>query len=1106
MRYAIAISLLLTALLLLWLFIPTDSGISEISVTEEHQQKRQETSRLTTRDQSTEAMPAIDETFAVDFSDMVDAEVAAAANLSIHGYLYTHDPNIDVAGLTLSLVSQYAQEPDAASGRTRQKITDAEGRFEFDNLFQGTYQIHLKAQGLALSQNAFNFIMLQPDQETPEQALEVIAGGAISGVVFNKDTNEPIPGQYIAALLRTNTSPVPLPIYLSERSNVDGEYRIDHLPPGSFQMYHIDIKPQQLHLIPVEQFAHHVIMGETLGSRFEGQRPTAAQPIYADVKAGETTENVNVPVEVFPNASVSGIVLMPDMTPAANTNVTLQSIEQIPMPHSQAVTDAEGFFLFESVQTSHSYQITASKDNAQVFGVIEMLAETDIHGLELVLQIRGKISGVVVNPNDEPYAGLALWLSNTRLAIQDPIDSRTHVGSTITGEDGSFQWDMLEPGEYYLYVYNQHGNPIHAIAELATIKIAENESQEGLRLVFRPPASSIVGRVINTNREPVAVAQIFAKTQTTEVERQIWTMSSEQGNFILLAEEGYSYFITCNKSPFAIAERDQVYAGTKNLEIVMDDGLTLRGQVLNARTGEPITNYKLHASSLHNPRTTTGLGGIAIHGEQNAEYNYQTMTPIIVSPASGSLPEGRFEIHGVSKNVLLQIMNTDGFYNYSEVFENLTPASAAQEIVIRLKEASYLEGKVMDRNRRPIANAAVTFGDPDRPDLILIGGIETVMNRSDTTYTDAAGFFRLQILNEHGTPGLVASHKDYLPAGIPIPASTQAQRNLQIVLDAGGSIEGRITKEGKPLAGVLMIYQPSGEMMETLDMTSQYIEPSHTDDSGYYAIKNLPTSSGLVIIHMNVPGNMSAGIQHRQPHMVEVEVVAGYVTRLDFEIPVEDAEIYGTIRIADGAIPSLANIQVQITGEDGSMARSHTTQMQPDGTYELTELPAGSARLTVSARIEAPDAHGSLQDDARQFQQPLIQESDNLELQHGSRVQRDFVLSQDNEIQFILSQSQPEGLTWEILLFEGQQSQDDISNFMSSLGSGDLQPVGLASSYEGHMVYNLKPGTYTAAVMEVDMAAARSIGDRYIPAVRAVSQFTIRDNQNTGSYEIPLKF
>src|SRR5262249_29172664 len=123
----------------------------------------------------------------------------------------------------------------------------------------------------------------------------------------------------------------------------------------------------------------------------------------------------------------------------------------------------------------------------------------------------GTITGVVLkSPSGEPASGAAVKLTDEPPSVGPPGHQ---TQSTTTSTDGSFRFDNVEPGEYYVvanaagYLPTEYGQRSPTGTGIAF------EVRNGQRVSVRLtawPTSGISGRVVDADGDPVGRVQVVA--------------------------------------------------------------------------------------------------------------------------------------------------------------------------------------------------------------------------------------------------------------------------------------------------------------------------------------------------------------------------------------------------------------------------------------------------------------------------------------------------------------------------------------------------------------------------------------------------------------------
>ncbi|MEM1127265.1 MAG: carboxypeptidase regulatory-like domain-containing protein [Bacteroidota bacterium] len=175
----------------------------------------------------------------------------------------------------------------------------------------------------------------------------------------------------------------------------------------------------------------------------------------------------------------------------------------------------------------------------------------------------GTISGTVVDDEGQPLSGIAVSLS----AIAE-ADSAVTFNPVITGEDGAWQFDVPQTGQYIVEAFQPAlGLTVaRAVVELT----AADQIIEGLVLTIRPhgdpfPDNRVAGVVVDaTDGLPLAFAQVILTADDGVVYR---ASSGADGSFLIQSIEPLTYTVTVLRVGYALFEAEAPLEITEDTQI-----------------------------------------------------------------------------------------------------------------------------------------------------------------------------------------------------------------------------------------------------------------------------------------------------------------------------------------------------------------------------------------------------------------------------------------------------------------------------------------------------------------------------------------------------------
>ncbi|HIJ65656.1 MAG TPA: carboxypeptidase regulatory-like domain-containing protein, partial [Candidatus Hydrogenedentes bacterium] len=351
---------------------------------------------------------------------------------------------------------------------------------------------------------------------------------------------------------------------------------------------------------------------------------------------------------------------------------------------------------------------------------------------------------------------------------------------------------------------------------------------------------------------------------------------------------------------------EQVDSGSGGLDIVLERRAVVEGRVLRADTGEPVTDFELaHRDASRNRFVPTRFH-----------------TPV-------QDEQGRFRLElGPTRDAVV-LARAKGFAEGSARTGELMEGKTVTGIEIRLEPAIRVEGVVRNRAGEPIAGA-----------LVFAGGVREALRLAHEQGVRSSddGAFVLE-LDSSKTRHISATHPSYAPGSVEVRLSASGANQVKIVLSEGGTIEGTVFSDGRPVAyQEVHVYHRSGSKTEP---------ETRTDADGRYRVTCV------------MPGErrVSAGFRNRDRpesryrHMDQYGVVEeGRVTVVDFDFPPATATLELTIRV-EGETPEQATARVSGAVETSSGVESlGFTASDSDGVCTIEDVPSGTVTLEVRAR------------------------------------------------------------------------------------------------------------------------------------------------------------
>jgi hypothetical protein len=323
---------------------------------------------------------------------------------------------------------------------------------------------------------------------------------------------------------------------------------------------------------------------------------------------------------------------------------------------------------------------------------------------------------------------------------------------------------------------------------------------------------------------------------------------------------------------------------------------TLEGCVVNAITGEPVTEFEC--------------------GEIWGAYSYMVQSSVSTrSFQKVQNAEGCFVVKNISRSFTFVVVRAPGYEPYFIELGNIQPDERFSQVEVRLNPVPVVFGLVMNSEGSPVDGAAIVLGAVFRQS-------EGVAGRAKA-FSDVKGEFQLDIAP---TGARVSAYKEGYAVGSGIITDDGGEtRTVTITLNSGGGVEGVVTRSGVPQAGERV------SMKQSNFTWAQTV----TDEHGAYRFSRVPLGDAEL---------RALGIVRQT--MVEV----GRITMVDFESATDTGTIEGKVTYR-GKAPKQAFVTI-IAG-DGDAIRSTRTRVDADGSYQTLDVPVGPCVVKISARGDA---------------------------------------------------------------------------------------------------------------------------------------------------------
>jgi protocatechuate 3,4-dioxygenase beta subunit len=560
---------------------------------------------------------------------------------------------------------------------------------------------------------------------------------------------------------------------------------------------------------------------------------------------------------------------------------------------------------------------------------------------DLHAEPRGGLEGRIVDPAGAPVprAQVCAGVSGRGVSAAEMAEPTC----VEAGADGRYKLTGQMPARYQLDASAPRYRPASyrspAPARLGFVDLDAGRTQGGLDITLEPGGAAVRGHVKDISGGVVRDARVIVQAGGFRRGGLALARTDAAGLFTTWVAEGPVY-ARAVADGYAEGERYGAAPGPE-IEILLTPESVLVGRVVAADTGEPVPGAKIALESAwgspdrggapeavcddggrfrirrlspgrYKPSATApgrygqaresvllGLGQTSSEVVIEVHPAFDVAARVVVAPDGAACAEGSVELHDRARNDGREAaLDRAGAVRFEGVLPGTYEVHVSCEarvaepkyppvvvtqadvegLIWSVHEGLAIRGKVVDHDRKPVRarlRAAAKGGDPRAPRTDGWSASET-----DGTFAIkgllAATYAVTAIVDEHPAPDPVEVQLD-----------ARGARDLEIVIDRGGDVEGTVADEdGHPVAGAEVSAQ--GPKMRWGDQ-------QRTQADGSFTLRGLPPGDYRVVARRDGDTLRQPGKSDDDPAGVPAVVKASTTARVKLVVERKDGELPGRV-------------------------------------------------------------------------------------------------------------------------------------------------------------------------------------------------------------------
>jgi hypothetical protein len=508
------------------------------------------------------------------------------------------------------------------------------------------------------------------------------------------------------------------------------------------------------------------------------------------------------------------------------------------------------------------------------------------------------VSGRVIDANDRPIEGASVAQGSDRFG--------SHYPSTQTDSEGRFEFKNARPDEMVLTVQAKGYSP-----DLKSFTVYKGMEPIEFRL---EPGHKIRGRIINTAGNPVSGA--FVAADTWRGHRSLeWRVDTDaEGRFEWNEAPSDEVLIDMGKQHYMSVRNYGMSPSEQEHEIIMPPQLKISGKVVDADTGEPISEFKL-------------LTGIDWGGDRPVYWQRRSIK---------TFSQGHYEI-GFSYPYPAHLVRIEAEGYKPGISRPIGSDEGQVTSDFKLEKGTGPTGIVHLPDGRPASGAEVILCTPSQGAYIRNGRNQ---QKRDSQYVETKEDGKFSFPVQTDVYAIVVLHDEgYLEVG-----ESELDESYELTLQPWATVTGKVLIGKNP--GVNETVRLGFERPYDRNQPRIYHDyQAVTDGNGNFVIERVPPGADSISRSIRISDRITT-----YSHSKSVKIKAGET--VDVTIGGTGRPVTGKVHVPDYLKEKFdwqhTDYGLRLDSSEGPY-RQFGFKIEGDGTFRIDDIPAGSYHLYVNA-------------------------------------------------------------------------------------------------------------------------------------------------------------